>query len=203
MKQIEELIKEKGGLAKTSDFLEEGFSHYQIREMEKEGKIDKIRHGYYLDGSLGIEDEVLISLLFPDAVVSMESALFHYGYSDFLPRMYSLSVRRGFSRSRLKSSPIAIKPYFVDDEIFLLGHSLDSFNGVSLSVYDRERTICDLYKRRNKVDPELLSIALKRYTMDEKKNLDNLSLYAKKMRVYGKMKEILEVLMGGEVLSKS
>ena len=73
----------------------------------------------------------------------------------------------------------------------------DSFNGVQLAVYDRERTICDCFKYRTKLDNEMFNKALNAYAADKKKNLSNLSNYAKKMRVYKKLMDVMEVLLNG------
>ena len=52
---------------------------------------------------------------------------------------------------------------------------MDNFNGISLPVYDRERTICDCFKYRTKLDNEIFNKAVNAYAADEKKNLANLS----------------------------
>lgn len=193
---IEEIVAQKGGIAKTADFIKAGYSASEVTTLSSSGAITKIRHGYYGCPSLSpISEEKLLSALFPDAVISMESALFHYGYIDFLPRAYSLSVPRTFSRSRFKAAPFPIKAYFVQPEEFPLGATRSLLNGENLLIYDRERTISDLFKHRNKVDAELFAKALKNYAKDEKKDLERLSLYAKKMRVYSKMKGIMEILV--------
>ena len=64
-------------------------------------------------------------------------------------------------------------------------------------MYDRERTICDCFKYQNKLDSELFNKAILSYSKDERKNLRNLSAYAKKMRVYRKMVDVLGVLLNG------
>ena len=69
------------------------------------------------------------------------------------------------------------------------------FNGVQLAVYDRERTICDCFKYRTKLDNEIFGKALNAYAADEKKNLNNLSRYAKDMRVHKKLVDVMEVLL--------
>ena len=127
----------------------------------------------------------------------MESALFYYGYSDFLPRKWSIAVPRTFSRTRLHIDSIATKVYFVQSTLFELGKTREDFNGVHLAVYDRERTICDCFKYRTKLDNEIFNKVLNAYAADKKKNLSNLSSYAKKMRVYKKLMDIMEVLLGG------
>ena len=81
--------------------------------------------------------------------------------------------------------------------MFEIGKTNGDFNGVRLAVYDRERTICDCFKYRTKLDNEMFNKALNAYAADKKKNLSNLSNYAKKMRVYKKLMDVMEVLLGG------
>jgi predicted transcriptional regulator of viral defense system len=66
-----------------------------------------------------------------------------------------------------------------------------------LPVYDRERTICDCFKYRARLDNEMFAKALNAYANDTNKNLKNLSDYAKKLRVYKKVTELMEVLLNG------
>jgi hypothetical protein len=47
------------------------------------------------------------------------------------------------------------------------------------------------------IDHEIFSKALNAYAKDEKKNLQNLSIYAKKLRVYKKVNELMSVLLDG------
>jgi len=66
-----------------------------------------------------------------------------------------------------------------------------------LPVYDRERTICDCFKYRTRLDTETFNKALNAYANDTNKNLQNLSTYAKKLRVYKKATELMAVLLNG------
>ncbi len=56
----------------------------------------------------------------------------------------------------------------------MIGKTEGIFNGVKLPVYDRERTICDCFKYRTKMDSELFNNAVNAYVIDKKKNLVNL-----------------------------
>lgn len=78
-----------------------------------------------------------------------------------------------------------------------IGKSIDNFNGVELAVYDRERTICDCFKYRTKLDSETFNKAVNAYAADENKNLANLSKYAKEMKLYAKVMNLMEVLLSG------
>ena len=60
---------------------------------------------------------------------------------------------------------------FVQQDLYELGKTTGDFHGVTLPVYDRERTICDCFKYRSRLDTELFSKALNAYANDPQKNL--------------------------------
>lgn len=192
------VFKDVGEIAKTSDFILAGLKNYDVARLCKEGVIERIRHGYYqLPKNNDITDELLIATLLPKGVICVESALFHYGYNDFAPRKWSIAVPRSMSRTVKNMQEIAMKAYYIQKDYMELGKTVDDFNGVSLPVYDRERTICDCFKYRTKLDNEMFNKALNFYVADEKKNLSNLSKYAKQMRLYTKIMNVMEVLLNG------
>ena len=193
-----QVIIEKGGIAKTSDFVAAGIPAVDIVNLCNTGYLERIRHGYYqlADGNTSSEEQ-LIATLIPKAIICVESALFHYGYSDFAPRKWSIAVPRSMSRTKLDIDALALQTYYVQSEIYELGKTTADFNGVVLPIYDRERTICDCFKYRSRLDHEIFSKALNAYVKDEKKNLQNLSIYAKKLRVYKKVNELMSVLLDG------
>ena len=193
-----QVIIEKGGIAKTSDFVAAGIPAVDIVNLCNTGYLERIRHGYYqlADGNTSSEEQ-LIATLIPKAIICVESALFHYGYSDFAPRKWSIAVPRSMSRTKLDVDALALQTYYVQSEIYELGRVTDDFSGVKLSIYDRERTICDCFKYRSRLDHEIFSKALNAYAKDETKNLQNLSIYAKKLRVYKKVNELMSVLLDG------
>ena len=193
-----QVIIEKGGIAKTSDFVAAGIPAVDIVNLCNTGYLERIRHGYYqlADGNTSSEEQ-LIATLIPKAIICVESALFHYGYSDFAPRKWSIAVPRSMSRTKLDIDALTLQTYYVQSEIYELGKTTADFNGVVLPIYDRERTICDCFKYRSRLDHEIFSKALNAYAKDEKKNLQILSIYAKKLRVYKKVNELMSVLLDG------
>lgn len=197
-KQVKEVIILKGGIAKSADFVASGIRAVDVVKLCNAGFLARVRHGYYeLADKSSVSEEQLLSTLIPKGVVCVESALFHYGYSDFAPRKWSIAIPRSMSRTKLNVDVLALKPYYIQAELYELGKTTDEFGGVTLPVYDRERTICDCFKYRSKLDNEIFNKALNAYVNDSKKNLKNLSVYAKKLRVYKKVTELMEVLLNG------
>ena len=193
-----QVIEDHGGIAKTSDFLEAGIHAAAVIRLCNAGYLDRVRHGYYcLTEHQGSSEEQMLASLIPMGVVCVESALFYYGYSDFSPRKWSIAVPRSVTRSKLNIDGLALQIYYTQQDIYELGKTDGDFHGTTLSVYDRERTICDCFKYRSRMDNEMFAKALNAYANDPKKNLINLSVYAKKMHVYKKVIELMEVLLNG------
>ena len=195
---VRDVIVSKGGIAKSADFVAAGIRAVDVGSLCNAGYLDRVRHGYYqmAEQSDATEEQMLATLI-PQGIVCVESALFHYGYSDFAPRKWSIAVPRSVSRTKLDVEALPVQTYFVQQDLYELGKTSEDFHGVTLPVYDRERTICDCFKYRSRLDTELFSKALNAYVNDPQKNLSNLSIYAKKLRVYKKVVELMEVLLNG------
>ena len=191
------IIINSDGIATTFDFKIAGLEKYSVSNLCKEGLIVRIRHGYYsLPDSL-VAEEQLLSKLLPEGIVCLESALYHYGYSDYAPLSWSVAVPRTISQSKLKIEGLQLNVHYVPKTNYSLGKTAAIFNGISLHVYDKERTICDCFKYRNQMDSETFAKAINAYSVDKEKNLSNLSKYAKQLRVYKKVMEMMEVLLNG------
>jgi predicted transcriptional regulator of viral defense system len=198
MEIAKQVLSVAGGVAKTADLLNAGLTKSDVCALTNDGFLKRIRHGYYqLADNTDISEEQLIASLIPEGIVCVESALFHYGYSDFSPRIWTIAVPRTISRAKLKIDALNFKPYFIPKEHYELGKTTATFNGVTLAVYDRERTICDCFKYRTRLDNETFNKAIHAYVADDKKDLSNLSKYAKKLGLFKKVNELMEVLLNG------
>ena len=192
------VIESKGGIAKSADFVAAGIRAVDVVSLCNAGYLDRVRHGYYqIANQSDATEEQMLATLIPQGIVCVESALFHYGYSDFAPRKWSIAVPRSVSRAKLDVDAFPVQAYFVQKDLYELGKTAGEFHGVTLPVYDRERTICDCFKYRSRLDTELFSKALNAYANDPQKNLNNLFVYAKRLRVYKKVIELMEVLLNG------
>ena len=195
---IKSSIQNAGGIIKTTDLLAAGVPKNALKALVDDGALVRIRHGYYrLADTTDLSEAQYLAAFLPEGILCMETALFYYGYSDFAPRKWTVAVPRSahFSKTRLEAAPI--KVYFVKEETIAIGKTRAVFDGVTLPIYDRERTICDCFRYRTKMDSETFSKAINGYVADERKNLGNLSKYAKELGVYKRVAELMEVMLGG------
>ena len=188
-----------GEIVSKADLVSAGLKSQDVYALVQQGYIERIKRGYYKKSVGEVpKEEQLLSKLMITGIVCVESALFYYGYSDFAPREWSISVPRSYSRTvKLMQEEVPVKAYYVQNTLYRLGETTGTFNGVALPVYDRERTICDCFKYRTKLDNELFNKAVNSYVADPNKSLVNLAKYAKEMGVYKKLMSVMEVLLNG------
>lgn len=103
------VIESNGGIAKVADMVSAGLSRQSIKTLYANGYIERVCQGYYkLNSDLELSDEKILLSVVPEFVMCMESALFYYGYSDFMPRVKSIAVPRTASHRIADISPIPL-----------------------------------------------------------------------------------------------
>jgi predicted transcriptional regulator of viral defense system len=127
-------------------------------------------------------------------VYSHETALFLHGLTDRVPLAYSVTVPSAYKPSaKLKET---CKVYFIKPELHGLGIAeIPSGMGHTIAAYNRERTICDILRSRNRIDIQILTGALKRYTSLKDTDLNLLASYAGRFGVQRLLQPYLEVLV--------
>ncbi len=177
----EELMKafeDKNGVLKTSELNQMGLSSRQIKKLLDQKYIRKIKYGYYEPYDTGFSDEALIMKLFPNAVIFLESALMHYGYTDRIPNEWQIAVDRNSNKKQYDIEYPMIKPFFLEPKYMDVGRSSIIVDNVEVRIFDRERTICDVLRYKNKIEDEVFRNAVTRYLQDDKKNLRKLFEFA-------------------------
>jgi len=67
--------------------------------------------------------------------------------------------------------------------------------GRKVTVYNKERTICDIIRNRNNMDIAILNEGIKRYLGSKDKNISLLLSYAKELRVQKIARRYMEILL--------
>lgn len=194
IKGVKDLFCQNNSVLSTSELISAKIYYADIKQLLDEGYIEKIRRGYYQwISDYGESDIVIINRLFPDAILCMETALFYYNYTDRTPSEWSFAIDRNVSKLRTKIDYPSIKAYRVESEILLLGETEGEIDSYKVRIYDRERTICDVLRKRNSMDREIFNKAIQNYVNDSKKNIVNLMEYAKKLRVQKCVNDLIGV----------
>lgn len=118
-------------------------SQYKLGLAVKKGKIKKIEAGVY---SFGEEGEAgLIAARYPKAVFTMDTAFYFHDLTDVVPEKWHLATKR--TSGRISNS--GIKQYFELDRFFGVGAEEKEISGARVRVYDRERMLIELVRRKS------------------------------------------------------
>jgi predicted transcriptional regulator of viral defense system len=190
MTQIDILKKEfqrYGGILKTVELKDLGLSSRQIKRLLNEGIITKAKRGFYELTDYVIRKEVIIARLFPRAVIFLESALFHYDYTDRIPPAWQIAVDRYSKTTQYRIDYPLIEPYYLEPKFLDIGVDIIEIDGIEIKIYNRDRTICDVLRYEKKLEKEVFYNAIGRYIEDSKKNIRKLFEYAEIFNIKNKV----------------
>jgi predicted transcriptional regulator of viral defense system len=190
MIQIDILKKEFqrcGGILKTVELKDLGLSSRQIKRLLNEGIITKTKRGFYELTDYVIREEVIIARLFPREVIFLESALFHYDYTDRIPPAWQIAVARYSKTTQYRIDYPLIEPYYLEPKFLDIGVDIIEIDGIEIKIYNRDRTICDVLRYEKKLEKEVFYNAIGRYIEDSKKNIRKLFEYAEIFNIKNKV----------------
>ena len=126
-------------------------------------------------------DLVQVSKLVPKSVVCLISALDFHNLTTQIPKKVYIALPREIKAPRVDYPPLDI--VYLSKEPYSAGIEEHEIDGVAIRIYDKEKTIADCFKFRNKIGLDIAIEALKDYLSLGEINLDKLSSYAEIDRV--------------------
>lgn len=178
-KIVFENFKKNNGIMKLSELKSTGLNDFQIKKMVNDGLIRKLKRGVYEVTSTVNSDDIVISKVFPNAIIFLESALFYYHYIDRVPKSWQVAVDRDKAKAQYKIDYPSLKPFYLESKYLEIGLTSYERDGIVIKIYDRERTMIDLLRYEKKIDSEVYIKAIKSYIQDSHKNARKLFDYAK------------------------
>lgn len=193
MKTPEEIVDDSGILL-TKNAIEAGISKHALYNFIRDNGFEKAAHGVYASPETWEDENYILSLRCPQGVLSHDEALYYHGLTDREPLQKTITIYTGYGTSRMVAD--GIKVFTVKKERLDIGKEIVKTSyGHDIPLYNRERTICDLIRSRNRFEIQDFQTALKTYIMGKNKNLNRLMEYAKLFHVDKKIREYMEVLL--------
>lgn len=181
------------GFLRNKDLVDNNIPSVYLTRLVNNNVIERVSRGLYVRTNSLPDDLVILQNKSKNAIYSNLTALYLYGFSDRLPIKYDITVKSGYNGSLQEVYNVNL--FYTKKELLNLGefvYRLDSGN--LIKVYDLERTICDVIKNKNRLDQELVNKALRKYFYSKEKNTLKLYEYAKKMKIYKKVRSVFEIL---------
>jgi len=192
-RKISSLLNENNGLIRTADAVNAGISRATLSRLAKDGKIERIAHGRYIQPDDLPDELYLLQQRSKKIVFSHETALFLLDMAERTPIQHALTIP---SDSKL-SPPLSegIKIYYVKPELHDMGVCfIPSKMGNEVTVYNAERTICDILRSRNRIDSQTVEASMKSYAARKGQDWSLLSKYAEIFHITKLLRQYLEVL---------
>ena len=193
MKTPEEIV-DNSGILLTKNAIEAGISKHALYNFIRDNGFEKAAHGIYASPETWEDENYILSLRCPQGVLSHDEALYYHGLTDREPLQKTITIYTGYGTSRMVAD--GIKVFTVKKELLDIGKEIVKTSyGHDIPLYNRERTICDLIRSKNRFEIQDFQTALKTYIMGKNKNLNRLMEYAKLFHVDKKIREYMEVLL--------
>lgn len=178
------IIRERGGIIKTSEALEAGIHPRTLYMLRDEGVIVQVARGLYTfsdNNNISDLDLVTVSKMVPQGVVCLISALSFHEITTQIPHSISISLPRGVKGPSFKYPPITT--YHYSDTTYNSGIEEYKIGNFKVKIYSLEKTIADCFKFRNSLGMDIVLEALKLYRIRKKFNYNLIMKYALKCRV--------------------
>ena len=184
----------KNGYLMTKDVNDNNIPRFYLTKLIKEDKIERVSRGVYIKKNELVDEFVILQSKSKNAIYSNTTALYLHGFSNRMPIKYDITINNGYNGSLQKEKNVNL--FYTKKELLELGvinYKLDSGN--IISVYDLDKTICDIIKNKKKIDAEIFNKAIREYFYSNKKNTLKLYEYAKKMNIYNKVRDTFEIVV--------
>lgn len=190
------VFEKHSGILRASEAIRLGVPEHIVYEMVQKGELARETRGVYRladSDPLGNPDLVQVSLLVPKAVICLISALYFYELTTQIPHSVYVALPQNTPRPRLNYPPLEV--FWVTNSLHSVGVDVHVLDGVKVKIYNREKTVADCFKFRNRVGEDVALEALKDYIRQPKMDVHKLLEYAKANRVEKLMMPYMKSLL--------
>ena len=193
-KTLNSILEANAGIITSAEAQEAGATRPAFSDYVRRRGLEKTSRGVYLDPDVFPDEMALLQKRFPKAAFSHESALYLHDLTDREPIPVSVTVDSGYNAGPLKAQGVRI--YYTKPEWYEMGLAeVETPSGAKVMAYDKERTICDLIRKRTAFDPAVFRQAIRDYVRSRDKNLARLSDYARAMNIESRVYGVMEVAL--------
>lgn len=192
--ELTRLIKAKNGYLFISETEKFGISRSYVQEYINANGFERVAYGLYKSPEVWGDDLYVLAVKNEKAVYSFDTALMLHGLTEREPVDIFVTVPRRYNATHLRNKGVVV--YQAKEEWVDLGRTVKKTTyGNEVSVYDMDRTICDILRVKEKKDPQMFAYAVKEYAKSANKNLPRLMKYAKEFGIEKKLRQYMEVLL--------
>jgi predicted transcriptional regulator of viral defense system len=194
--EVLELIRQQGGMVRTSEALRTGVPRRILYALYQAGLLEQVSRGLYRLAELPpleAPDLATVARRVPDGVICLISALAFHELTTQVPHVVHVAVRKGHALPKLDFPQLAV--YQFSCESFSAGIGEHEIDGTKVRMYVPEKTIADCFKFRHRLGADVALEGLKGYMARGHPDVEGLLDYARICRVEKTMRPYLEALL--------
>jgi predicted transcriptional regulator of viral defense system len=191
MEKIIAYFRKHGGYALMKELKTASFQTRDIAHLLKEGTIIKVKAGLYRLANVGdvvlpllrikatgstISQEIIdVCKALPDGVICLVSALAFYDLTTFNPSEIYVAIPNAAKVPKIDFPPLRV--FYFRERFYRPGIERIEVPGFTIKIYNKEKTICDMFRYRNKYGEDLALEGLKTYLSRKEANVNKLRKY--------------------------
>ncbi|OQA68654.1 MAG: hypothetical protein BWY37_00934 [Firmicutes bacterium ADurb.Bin262] len=193
--KLDAIFESGGQVIRASILSKYKFCSKDIAELIADGYLVKLKTGHYIRQTTmaEISEMELVALLIPQGVISLISAAQYHNMTTINPLVISITIPKDMRTPVLPDHP-PISVYKTIRKVYEIGIEVIPMQFAGVKVYDRERTLCDLFRMRLQIGEDVAIEVLKSY-MAGAKNLQKLFEYAEILQIKGVLRPYVEALI--------
>lgn len=188
-------FRRRGGTLRTTEAIAEGIHPRTLYQLRDSGVIEKVSRGVHrlAETEWSVDPDLLaVAARVPRGVICLTSALAVHELTTQIPHAVDVALPPSGWTPTIKHPPIRV--YRFSAESMRAGVESRVADGVTIRMFNPEKTIADCFKFRNKVGLDIALEALRMYRSRKKQDLPALMGYAKIDRVSAVIRPYLEAL---------
>ena len=188
---IEDALEERGGVITTEFLAEHNIPTVYLTRLVRSGRLARIGRGVYATDRGEYDELALFQHRYKKAVFSFETALHLHGLTDKIPQVHHVSVPAHY---KFNARPAGIVVHYVKADLLQLGIArVSTIFGNLVTATNPERTICDIIRHKDSIEPEMYGQALRTYAREG--DMNRLREMAVVMKMTEKVRTVMEVLL--------
>jgi predicted transcriptional regulator of viral defense system len=197
MENLKIIFKKHSGYARMQELRSQKIHPRTIAKAVKEGIIEKIKPGLYklVDypwDEHGSFADVCNS--YNKAVICLTSAAAYFEITTLNPAYITVAVPHNTPGFSLDYPPIQV--YYFPYKYYETGiNEIDTKSG-HIRIYNQEKTICDLFRYKNKIGDDIVIESLRNYLKQKKRDINKLFEYAEILKVKEKLQPYVKAIVG-------
>ena len=187
------IFEKYNNIMTTKEAVSEGITKAKLRELVNKRILEKVSFGVYAIKGKYIDEFYLFQKKYTSVVFSHNTALYFHQMTERTPTKMDITIYNGYNPYRFKDYT---NVFTVKKELLNLGViEIESPQGLIIKTYNLERCVCDLIKDKGSLDLETANKAIRNCLKSKKFDASLMFEYAKKFKIYDKVKQYMEVII--------